>query len=263
MRITEKYRTGAILAWVMLITVLILLFTIFWNKLALNPAVNIGHSFYLLIIITGFLATAILAFFLLFANKVSIHEETQKPGIEQDYQPEQEDTPESLTTSYEVDIDLLAKKIIPKINPGETMGDYAGRILINLAKEFELTQGIFYNKNEKTGAFEALSTYAYASFNTPAPFFPGEGLNGQAAKDKKILCINNLPDNYINVVSGLGKGKACHLIVIPLLHNMEPVGIIELTSFRPFDDGFIRTMENIAELISNVLFTKTKAKDAK
>jgi hypothetical protein len=263
MRITDKYRMGAILAWVMLIIVLILLLITLWNKLVLNSAVHVGNSFYLLIIASGFLATAILVFFLLFTSTASIHEETQKPDTGQENQPEQDEKPESTATLDKVDIDLLAKKIIPKINPGETPGDYTGRILMNLAREFEITQGIFYYKNDETGAFEALSTYAYASFSTPVPFFPGEGLNGQSAKDQKILHINNLPDNYTDVVSGLGRGKACHLIIIPLLHNKESAGIIELTSFSPFDDEFIRKIEIIAEHISKVLLTITKAKDTK
>lgn len=262
-KIPDRYKYGAILAYVLLNIVLVILLITIWNKLTLNSSISIGNSLYFLIILIAILAAAIFIFFLAFAGSVLPGQDISKSEtVVETNNASKENKPGTFTAPFEVDIDILADKVIPKIDPRETPANYSERILINLAKEFEFTQGIFYLKNPATDTFEPLSTYAYASPNPPGTFVTGEGLNGQVAKDKKILYMNNLPENYINVVSGLGKGKACHLIIIPLLLNKETFGILELTSFRLFTEEFLWTIRNIAKIISNVMVTKIKAKGA-
>jgi hypothetical protein len=264
MKIAEKYRMGAILSYALLIITLIILFIAIWNRLALNPSVTISNALYFLLLATGILATAILVFFLMFTSTVTYQQEAGETGMEEDHlPPAPEIKTESFTAPFEVDVDVIADKIIPRIDPKETLNNYTERILINLAREFGFTQGIFYLKNEKNGLFEARSTYALAAYNMPEPFSLGEGLTGQVAKDKKIMHLSNIPENYIDVASGLGKGKAGHLLIIPLLLNKEPIGILELTSFRSFDDELIWTIRNLAKMISNLLITKIKATEAK
>ena len=263
MKISERYRTGAIVTYVLLMITLVTLFIALWNKLTLNPDISIGNSLYFLLLSAGIFATAMFIFFLALTGSVNSGHDIRKTDSTVEDTPSPDKKPEPFAAPYEIDIDILADKVIPKIDTRETPDSYTERILINLAREFEFTQGVFFIKNPATGAFEARSTYAFASPQPPESFVAGEGLNGQVAKDKKILYLNNIPDNYINVVSGLGNGKACHLIIIPLLLNKETFGIIELTSFRPFNEEFIWTMRNIAKIISNVMVTKIKASQSK
>jgi len=260
--LSERYRTGAIISYVLLIATLVMLFITLWNKLTLNPVIHIGNLLYFLLLITGLLSTALFILFLALNSTIPPSaRDIRKPEAVEENVPSQDNKPQPFNAPFEVDIDILADKIVPKPNPRETLENYTEKILINLAREFEFTQGVFFIKNPVTGAFEARSTYAWASINLPGSFVAGEGLNGQVAKDKKILYLNNIPDGYVNVVSGLGEGKACHLIIIPLLLNKESFGIIELTSFRLFNDEFIWTMRNIAKIISNVMVTKIRAKE--
>jgi transcriptional regulator with GAF, ATPase, and Fis domain len=178
-------------------------------------------------------------------------EETPKSGLE------------SIIAPYDVDIDLLAAFIIPKIDFKESIENYTERILQNLAKEFEIVQGVFYLKDEKSSEFCALSTYAWASDKPPATFIAGEGLTGQVAKNKTIMNVNHIPENYITVISGLGSSSPENLLIVPLLLNKETIGIIELSSFRKFDDQTEWTFKNLAKIIANGVITKLKAHQEK
>jgi len=60
----------------------------------------------------------------------------------------------------------------------------------------------------------------------------GEGLVGTCAIEKKILIIDNVPESYIKITSGLGDTPPRHLFIIPMLHNDELIGVIELASLH-------------------------------
>jgi two-component system chemotaxis sensor kinase CheA len=46
---------------------------------------------------------------------------------------------------------------------------------------------------------------------------PGEGLVGQSAIEQRVLRMNDLPQNYIRISSGLGHASASSLTVVPIL----------------------------------------------
>ena len=50
-----------------------------------------------------------------------------------------------------------------------------------------------------------------------ASFRLGEGLVGEAALDKRIFLIDNLPEEHIKVTSGLGVSSPRNLLVAPIL----------------------------------------------
>ena len=108
-----------------------------------------------------------------------------------------------------------------------------------------------------TSEFHATSTYAWTSDKPPAPFLTGEGLPGQVAKNKTIMNIEHIPENYI-IVSGLGSGYPKNLLIVPLLLNKETIGVIELASFKKFDDQTEWTIKNLAKIIANSIVTKLR-----
>ena len=94
-------------------------------------------------------------------------------------------------------------------------------------------QGVAYAYNPKIAKYEIKSTYAYYTPDTDRTFEIGEGINGQVAKDKKTLQLDNIPENYIQVVvSGLGQGSPKHLIFIPLIFGKQTVALVELATFE-------------------------------
>jgi hypothetical protein len=113
--------------------------------------------------------------------------------------------------------------------------EYANQVLINISKQIDVFQGIFFVKDSIDLVFKKAATYAYYSEEEIPVFKEGIGLTGQVASNKKLLNIENIPDRYITVLSGLGKSSPGNLIIFPVLHNESSIGIIELASFIKFD----------------------------
>ncbi len=121
-------------------------------------------------------------------------------------------------------------------------------ILETIAKEIEICQGVLYVTDEKeSGKFLwGAAAYAYHKLESEIdqPQF-GVGLVGQTAQEKKSLYINELPNGYIDVVSGLGKAQPSFLALIPLMYSGEVLGVIELASFSEFKDKDKELFEGI------------------
>lgn len=74
---------------------------------------------------------------------------------------------------------------------------------------------------------------------------PGEGLVGQSAMEQRVLRMNDLPQNYIRISSGLGHTSASSLTVVPILFEGKTVGVMELASMKPVSE---KALEIIKEL---------------
>ena len=86
-------------------------------------------------------------------------------------------------------------------------------------------------------------------------FRAGEGLVGQAALEKKPILINDPPPDYIHISSGLGEAAPRNIIVIPVLFEEQVLAVIELASFRAFDEIILQFLDQLTETIGVVLST--------
>ena len=133
--------------------------------------------------------------------------------------------------------------------------NYVETQLINLSKQLDIAQAVFYLKNNE-GVFAPISSYAYYSDTDAENVIEGEGIIGQAIKDKKMLSIDDIPDGYITILSGLGKGNPKSLLIVPALIDNKVVAVAEIASLNNFteDDKSIinESVNKIAENIINV-----------
>ena len=74
-----------------------------------------------------------------------------------------------------------------------------------------------------------IASYAYKERKHVANrFHLGEGLVGQAALEKKPILLTNVPDDYIQITSGLGEAPPRNIIVLPVLFEGEVKAVVEL-----------------------------------
>jgi hypothetical protein len=78
----------------------------------------------------------------------------------------------------------------------------------------------------------------------------GFGLIGQVFLEGKTTCLSKIPENYLNIRSGLGDSAPRFLAIIPLVYNDEVSGILELAAFKQLPDHVITFLEKAAENIA-------------
>src|SRR5205823_8933412 len=84
-------------------------------------------------------------------------------------------------------------------------------------------------------------------------FAIGEGLVGQAALEKQPILLTNVPDDYIQITSGLGEAPPRNIIVLPILFEGDVKAVIELASFLPFSQIHQTFLDQLSESIGVVL----------
>lgn len=84
---------------------------------------------------------------------------------------------------------------------------------------------------------------------------PGETLVGQCYLENSTIYINDVPDDYIYITSGLGHDKPRSILIVPLQFNQETFGIVELASFEDMPKYKIEFVERISETIASAIST--------
>src|SRR5207248_5398671 len=86
-------------------------------------------------------------------------------------------------------------------------------------------------------------------------FHVGEGLIGQAAAEKQRILLTNVPDDYIQINSGLGESKPLNIIVLPIIFEGQIYGVMELATFNHFSETYQSLLDQLTESIGVVLNT--------
>jgi HAMP domain-containing protein/CheY-like chemotaxis protein/signal transduction histidine kinase len=116
--------------------------------------------------------------------------------------------------------------------------------------------GAFFIMDQDAGvpSLRLIASYAYrARKHVGNRFAIGEGLVGQAALEKQPILLQNVPDDYIQITSGLGEAPPRNIIVLPILFEGEVKAVIELASFLPFSQIHQTFLDQLAESIGVVL----------
>jgi HAMP domain-containing protein/signal transduction histidine kinase/DNA-binding response OmpR family regulator len=134
----------------------------------------------------------------------------------------------------------------------------ARQVLSELARTVGAQHGVFYmaKQTEEDVRLELFATYAYKERKWVANSFSlGEGLIGQSALERQRILVTNVPDDYIQVNSGLGEAPPKHLVVVPILFEDDVKGVIELASFQNFSGIQLAFLEQLFESLGIVVAT--------
>jgi methyl-accepting chemotaxis protein len=80
-------------------------------------------------------------------------------------------------------------------------------------------------------------------------------LVSQAFLGRKMIQLNQVPEDYIQINSGLGSTAPTHILIIPLIFNEKVYGVLETASFYPLENYKIVFLEKIATTFASYLAT--------
>lgn len=129
------------------------------------------------------------------------------------------------------------------------------KLLSHLVRYLDANQGFIFLNNEEDEAevsLEMVSAFAWERKKyLTKKIALGEGLVGQAAIEKATIFLTDVPEEYINITSGLGDANPRSILIVPLLYNDEIFGVIELASFKSYKDYEVEFVEKLAEIIAS------------
>jgi hypothetical protein len=162
--------------------------------------------------------------------------------------------------SSTVSTEEVAKRIAKNLNLEEGLEAASEEILIKLAKEVSFANGLLYiADSQNEGLFKPAAKYAFYSEHEIEGFRIGEGINGQAAKDKQPVLLESIPEDYVIVVSGLGKSSPRALSIYPIVHNSKTIALLELAFLAKPTKQKLDIIGNFCDTIGEKLFPKQHA----
>lgn len=138
----------------------------------------------------------------------------------------------------------------------ENEDELARQVVKQLVKYMGLNQaGLFvYNNGKEAPHYKLTATYAYNRHKYLKKYIkPGEGLVGACAMEKELIYLADIPEDYLEIESGLGGARPKSLVICPLVAEEEVLGIIEMASFRSFEKYHITFLEKLSESIGSSL----------
>ncbi|MCP4697886.1 MAG: GAF domain-containing protein [Gammaproteobacteria bacterium] len=131
-------------------------------------------------------------------------------------------------------------------------GIMAQSVLDFLVPYLQAQVGLFYLLEEENGEprLKLYATYAHVRRKALANDFKlGEGLVGQAARERRPVVITEIPETYSQVRSGMGSAPPRNILAIPFLYEETIKGVIEIGSFNEFTDI---QLEFLSQIMPNI-----------
>jgi CheY-like chemotaxis protein/CHASE3 domain sensor protein len=98
------------------------------------------------------------------------------------------------------------------------------------------------------GRFHRVAAYGVpAEAGVPEAFEFGDGLLGQAAKDRRSFFVRDVPEGYLRVGSALGQSSPRSLAIAPLIADDTVNAVIELGFLHPLNEATTELLARIAE----------------
>ena len=151
----------------------------------------------------------------------------------------------------------LAKfaEILRKNN--DNINTLANEIIKNLVANLNANQGGLFILNDKEQTIIVYDLIAAFAFDREKHIKKqvelGEGLVGTCAMEKSTICLTEIPEDYIQITSGLGHANPNCLLLIPLKIDNDILGVIEMASFNKFKKHEIEFAEKVADSIAATL----------
>ncbi|MFS0753914.1 response regulator [Noviherbaspirillum sp. 1P10PC] len=109
------------------------------------------------------------------------------------------------------------------------------KILHTLCRYLDAQVALLYRV--EAGLLVPTASYAGARSLSELPCLTmGQGLAGEAARKGDIVVLSNLPEDYLQVTSGVGGSRLSRLLIVPATADGKLQGVLEIGFLRPGAD---------------------------
>ncbi|UII25533.1 PAS domain S-box protein [Fulvivirga maritima] len=153
-------------------------------------------------------------------------------------------------------INLGLAKFAELLRNSDNLKDLSDNIISNLVRYLHANQGaLFVVEGPDRGEYlELKASYAYERKKfVDKKIYPKEGLVGQCWIEGDKILLKDVPQDYMNITSGIGAAVPTEVIIVPLKINEEIYGVIEIASFKEFESHEIDFIEKVAENIASTI----------
>ncbi len=110
------------------------------------------------------------------------------------------------------------------------------------------------DKDRNESVLNLIASYGFTQRKSLANSYRiKESLVGQCAYEKKRILLTDIPDNFIQIQTGLGQATPKNVVVLPALFEGEIKAVIELASFRSFSTNQLSFLDQLMDSIGVIL----------
>ncbi len=141
----------------------------------------------------------------------------------------------------------------------DNMNEFAYSVLTKLISYLKVNQGGFYiiNDDDPDNPFyelKAAVAYGRRKFLKKKVVI-GEDLVGQVIREKRTIYMTEIPDDYINITSGLGDANPRSLLIAPLMLHEQVLGVVELAAFHELEEYKMSFLDRVGKDIATTIST--------
>ncbi|MBU1012645.1 MAG: response regulator [Bacteroidetes bacterium] len=142
----------------------------------------------------------------------------------------------------------------------KTLEKLASEILSFFGEISDMRVGTIYYKND-SNLLELVGAFCFDTRRSSSLSFKiGEGIVGQAVKERRTLIFTEVPEDYMVLQSGLGKTILRQILIMPFIFNDEVIGALELGFSAAIPEIQKEFIEKMNESIA-IGFNSIKVKD--
>jgi PAS domain S-box-containing protein len=82
-----------------------------------------------------------------------------------------------------------------------------------------------------------------------------DGLLGECLQSGEMIYMEKIPSHYVHITSGLGLATPTSLVMIPLRHNGESIGVLEMASFARYQKHELQFLKEACEFIGATIIS--------
>ena len=128
-------------------------------------------------------------------------------------------------------------EIADELQKAESVEIFGDTLLSRLTPMVHAGAAAFYLLDAESERYVAKGAYGLpAIISDTQSFASGQGIVGQVARDGKPIVVRNVPEDYLQILSGLGAAQPRVIVAVPVVFEEKTLAVVELASFSELTD---------------------------